>query len=45
MSYKIHYCSSLSHGITIGIWDREFGTFVKADMLEVYSLEKKWRDI
>ena len=35
-----HVQPSANHGFTIAIWDRVFGTFVKANLDDVYSLEK-----
>ena len=41
-----HYVeSSVNHGVTVAFWDRVSGTFVKANLDDVYSLEKKWRVI
>lgn len=38
--YHHHKDPRVNHGVTTAFWDRVFGTFVKANIDEVYSLEK-----
>ena len=38
--YHHHVESSVNHGFTVAFWDRVSGTFVKANLDDVYSLEK-----
>jgi sterol desaturase/sphingolipid hydroxylase (fatty acid hydroxylase superfamily) len=38
--YHHHIDPSMNHGVTVAFWDRVFGTFVKANLDDVYSLEK-----